>query len=755
MTTRQIHNFHNFYNFSAVSSFIFLLSSVINPMYSYSAAAPATPSFASREACYASHATTTNTNDIKAAEIFCKGKYSLTAADSCADKKLYDYKKQNSVSSADESRYLQNYKRECLQAQAKAQQDLQVSAQRAVQAEQRQAQIAQRDSQVVAAKQAQVNQQTSQANLADTARILTGLAPIIEKAEEKYDKLTSTAAEEKSAAPAAKPTANTAAGAGVAGAQALPATEAAGGVTAAAGAAGGVAPGEIPDQITGLTPNAIEARVGLNNDAAAAKDVVGAEPVDKIKKAADIGTNVPVIQSKLTLASKEQTTALQTQIIGVLTKAATALSPLPIFLSTVWAIDSVQKHITEYEAAKTSCTTVAEVTETVCFEGTSPMAIAAKTAINIAGPVIALVGSAQKACSKTATITGYAALGLTVAKGICIGSQLTCKTSCGLALLNLKKSIAAWSATVEAAVVKDTAAANTCAPECTAIIPVRTAAAKAAIASIQLLTENEALPVSLGAAGGLSASCALKAFDVAMFAVNIANLTMANKSAKQCEAKLAASSGEGSTVTATQYCETAANANSEFCKCQKDPKAQGCAGHFATEKDINPDIAGTNLKGGAGGPSSFASASKTNADIPKNSALADNVKNDSDASDELGAKDPSTEANSAGQGGSVGGAPNNFSNDTAAADAATNEKKKWSFGAFANGVSNMFGGGRGSKAPGPNGNSKSAQDQQNQALQRKIASDKLAGEVTSASGKSNWEKVRQTYTIKKNTLLSE
>ena len=160
-------------------------------------------------------------------------------------------------------------------------------------------------------------------------------------------------------------------------------------------------------------------------------------------------------------------------------------------------------------------------------------------------------------------------------------------------------------------------------------------------------------------------------------------------------------------------------------------------------------MAGTHIVPGSG-PSGFAGGNR-GAGLP-NGSVGNKTGSDAD-SEKLGISTSSDNGSSANGGGpgSGGSAGSGSSGNGNATDAIGQDKKKWSFGALASGVGSMFGGGRNAaKGSSANGNLSSRSDE---ALKRKIASDKFASEITSASGKSNWEKVHGAYSIKENTLI--
>lgn len=508
------------------------------------------------------------------------------------------------------------------------------------------------------------------------------------------------------------------------------------------------------------------------------------------EQAMKTGDKVDPPPSIHTTSAKTADGEMKTKLTAVSTKAEPVLStPAPAMAFTATAAmlktDLMQAHTAYAETVKPTCITLTEKTEFLCLEGTSPGAAAAKSLVSSAGPILAAVNSAQKACSNTSKITGLAGTLLTAAKGICMASQGACTLTCGAALTKWTGSITALVAKIQTQAQADASLAETDCYEkgeaageaaaaasmgagympafqavygpCKADVAKKAAAVKAALTEIQTVSKTEAVPATPGTSAGLAAKCKLKITDAIMMAANVASLMMAKKNADECDKKLSTAGTAGAGATVTQYCETPANTNTQFCTCQKNPNQEGCPGFTAATPATEQQKAeqqGLNLKG-VGGKASFA-GSGNNSTTKPTGALGDVP-----TSGAGGGSDPLS-LNGAGP-GSTGGAGEVIGGNSPSAglgkaggsgsgsDAATieREKKKWDFGSFASSVGSFFGGSKG----GSRGNG-SLSNTQKDAIERKIASDKLSGEISSASGKSNWEKIRQAYLIKENTLLS-
>lgn len=242
--------------------------------------------------------------------------------------------------------------------------------------------------------------------------------------------------------------------------------------------------------------------------------------------------------------------------------------------------------------------------------------------------------------------------------------------------------------------------------------------------------------------------------DIGLLALNIAGVYKAQQNAKQCADKLKTG---GDKATVAEYCAQPANVETSYCKCQRDNTQQGCAGHLVTSStfDRKADDKGSVLRNG-GGASAFAGPGVNGANINAggiNSPISTSGSN-------LGTAEKLKDSNSAatgyaggsGSGGALGSRSGDSSSGSEAGAGEEKDKKKWSFGAFTGGFGG-FGGGSGSAKDG-SGSAKVGQ--KNLDTGRAIASEKQwRAEVTSSSGKSNFEKVRESYLKKTTSFLDK
>ena len=445
----------------------------------------------------------------------------------------------------------------------------------------------------------------------------------------------------------------------------------------------------------------------------------------------------------------------------------TFLGTLPAYTKTAALSDALKAKIMSYTTTtKKACAATAETTEFLCIEGSSPGAIAARKVMDVAGPILAVINSAQKACSSSAKVSKMVGQGLTIAKGVCVAAKLSCDGACTLAASDLTVLTQMSSVQMKAAIDADyklgteycidlihPAAVKTCHE--LNFTKHKTSVAFVAGTVQAALTKEKAL--TLGTTPGIAARCQSHIKDILLFAVNLAGMKKAQKSAEACEKQLASSGG--TTITPTQYCETPANVSTQFCLCQKDNTATGCPGALAkTTSPGGTDVGGVNIKS-AGGTSAFASGfrtSKPNSILNKNgSSLSgsgldggSNLNTATQAGGAVGTADPSHLEGAGAQGVSSGYAGDSGSNDSKSGKAIGSDKK-WNFGSF--GSSGGSGGSYGNAGTNANG---ALSAKQMEAVKRQIASEQLAAEVSSATGKSNWEKVQQRYLMNTNSFLS-
>ena len=513
--------------------------------------------------------------------------------------------------------------------------------------------------------------------------------------------------------------------------------------------------------------DAAEAQKQLAADAAAAKGKLPAavNQIADVEKAAQPGVAQKAAEgasTEITQTAEEANASLLNESKAVSSKANKLIeNPDLRFEQTKAAVDKAVEKIKKYvETVKKTCTSSSEKAGFLCLEGTSPGIKTAKATMDVAGPALALINSAQKSCSATADVTRLVGTGLTIAKGACVASKLYCDYSCTTAVKAADNIKADNFKTITGAFTQDANIALAKIAETRARPDImkakfldnefneKASITREIIDQLNASLEKEKVPTNPGTAQGTVVKCEGHMKDIALLAANIAGTMQAQKGAKACAEKLK-TGGEGPTVA--EYCAQPANVSSSYCKCQRDNSQVGCSGNIVTGStfDRPADDKGSVQRGG-GGASAFAG--------PGVNGVNDNIGNVgsplSSGGTPLNFSDKTNDASaSGGARGSGGGA-----GSAAAGAGGSNpelgtkeepEKKKWSFGAFTSGFGS-FGGGSGS-GKGAAGSSKTGQKAMD--AERAIASERQwRAEVTGSSGKSNFEKVRESY-LKKTTSL--
>lgn len=521
-----------------------------------------------------------------------------------------------------------------------------------------------------------------------------------------------------------------------------------------------------------------EAKAAVD-DMAGKADGAGAEikPSEKISGAAK--------KTSAELNQKVQQTSSSAQ--GELSQGGFSLP----FSKTSQEIQKAQKEIKAYtDEVKEKCTQSAEKADTLCKEKTSPGRISTNGFMEVMGGILGSIGSAQEALAATSKTADAAKKGLTVAKLSCQAAQASCNGLCQAAIADLEKKKSTAEQQIQSSLQSDEQAseqicqsydqsAQACmsceccdpsqyiqaAQSCRQENQKKKQAGEKAKKEIAEAVQKEQTPEE-GTSPGLAKMCATDIQkEVTQLAKQIGELLKKKMEADKGEKQLNNGGVAGAApIKIEEYCESKTGRDTEFCKCKKDNTKQGCPGFVASTEILKQqDAFGTNLKG-SGGVSNFAGIMQQGkpSGINLNSANNNGNNGDRSANGDLKLPDASgfSSAKSANAAGGNGGSRNSFGSNKGDVAKPKYDNKKWSFGSFVNALTGGSSGSRGSKAPSANGALKGGSSgsggnsKQEAGIKRRLASDKLSSEVTNASGKSNWEKIRQAYLIKENTLLS-
>ncbi len=490
------------------------------------------------------------------------------------------------------------------------------------------------------------------------------------------------------------------------------------------------------------------------------------DPAAKLAEASKPGVPEKAAEgasTEITQTAAEANALILSEIKATSAKGTQLVSdPVFPFSQTKAAVDSSAEKINKYlETVKKTCTGASEKAGFLCLEGTSPGMKTAKTTMDVAGPALAMINSAQKSCSATADVSRLVGTGLAIAKGVCVAAKLYCDFSCSAAVAAIAKTRTEIATNISQAFAKDVNNAQSVAAgagpaleaKINGLIAKNAALAQQLNAELITSLEKEMVPTNPGTSAGTVVKCEGHMKDIGLLAMNIAGTFKAQQNAKACADKLK-TGGEGPSVA--EYCAQPANVSSDYCKCQRDSSQMGCSGHIVSSSTFNrpSDDKGSVQRSGSGA-SGFAGPGVGVSKIDAGNIQSPIAGGTSDLGVSGKVNDSSSGSASnkgAGSGSSGAASMGAGGGNTNPELANTDEKKKWSFGAFS-GAFGGFGGGS-SSGKGAAGSSKIGQKDLN--AQRALASEKQwRSEVTESSGKSNFEKVKESYLKKTTTLLEK
>ena len=456
-------------------------------------------------------------------------------------------------------------------------------------------------------------------------------------------------------------------------------------------------------------------------------------------------------------------------------KATAATAPVNC-QAELQAVEAANK---SYNLKKTVCVKSANTADNFCDKLRSPGLAQVQQYMTLGTAVLSKVTAASEACGTTSTLSKVAQGGILAAQLTCTTVKLTCDKSCAMAktaLANFKTA----NAELKACATKVLASGNGKIAEGSAATPVGTVLVDQGQAEVQhaqavhkasgtydTLIAEEEKPATLQAKVGEDGKpageevvggserenatllCGKKAAtDMKTMGIAALGLLSAFNDAQDCKKQLSAGGGSGNgkstsslagpSMTTAEYCSVPSNAASITCKCTTDPNADGCMGSLA-KSGINIGKIGNN-----GGASAFASAgqnglgslnplsktSSTGEELPPGANLSDAAR------EALGITGDATVDSAGAAAGVTSG-----SAAEAAKKAKLEEKEKPKFGFFSS-LGNMLSGG---KKPDHAAKATIRKYEQDQAIKRKLASDQVRAEISTASGKSNFDKIRSRY----------
>lgn len=381
---------------------------------------------------------------------------------------------------------------------------------------------------------------------------------------------------------------------------------------------------------------------------------------------------------------------------------------------------------------KESCSNTSAQAEKMCSMVRSKKAKDVQKLMSIGATVLSKVTAASDACGTTSDISKIAQGGMLLAQGTCTAMKLRCDVSCASA----KKSLLTMERTA-GALKACKAMITTTAPAAIAQVDSGTTQFQAKIK--EELGDKKSVPLAIE-------QCKNHKADIALMGMSALGFLSAFQDAQECKKQLASGNGDGGktssslanpTMTTAEYCSMPNNASSLTCKCTTNPNADGCLGGMAKSGVALGKI------GNNGGASAFASAGSNGLGALKstgsNGTGSDELApgaNLSEAAREalgIGATAPGDAAAAAAAGG-AGSAE-------AAKKSKEEEKEKPKYSFFSN-LGSMLSGGR---KPDQAAKAAIRGYEQDQAIKRKLASDQVRAEISGASGKSNFDKIRSRY----------
>ncbi|WP_409478498.1 hypothetical protein [Pseudobdellovibrio sp. HCB154] len=403
------------------------------------------------------------------------------------------------------------------------------------------------------------------------------------------------------------------------------------------------------------------------------------------------------------------------------------------------AIICLETNLQELEAAKIklkeqkeSCSSSSGQAEKLCSMVRSEKAQQVQQVMSLGATVLSKVTAASEACGTTSSISKIAQGGMLAAQGACTAMKFRCDMSCASAkktieLMKTKAELIQKCKLTLQAIASSGSQAQQAATRLSAKLE-------------QELTPEKSVPSAI-------TQCKNHKLDMATMGLAALGFLSAFQDAEKCKEQLASGGGGGNgsstsgmagpQMTTAEYCSQPQNAASITCKCTANPNAEGCTGSL-----MNSGVALGKINAN-GGLSGFASAKQNGL-----SSLNSTGKSSGDASSEpppgAGLSEAAREAlgiNSAAGAGGAGITGNFGSGSENSKAAAKDEKEKPKFGFFSS-LGAMLSGGKSA-----NQAAKAAirNYEQDQAIKRKVASDQLRAEITTASGKSNFDKISNRY----------
>lgn len=413
-------------------------------------------------------------------------------------------------------------------------------------------------------------------------------------------------------------------------------------------------------------------------------------------------------------------------------------------------ISKIEEAAKKYVILKQSCGTDAASADNFCDTMRNQKALDVQKMISAGTAVISKATAASESCGIMGNVSTLANGGMLAAQAVCSGYKFKCDFSCG----DAKKEIALVAKLNGQPI---TSCVNTVIAEANSESNQGRAEMLKGFADKLVAAQNQVGQVvaeETPAVDPKITQCEKNGADILTMGAQAAALLSAAMDSKKCEEQLSSGSGgsgSGSLATTAQFCAQPGNSSSITCRCAADPNGAGCLGSLG-----GSDVSGfAGLQKGVGNVSGFASTGAPKVsdsdiqfgDIPSDVA----VKKDNG----LSPTSPFAAAAATGGGGGSGGGSGVAGSSKPGVAGAEEEKSKgfsMGFSSLAKGFGNLFGLKGNDK--GGKSLSKEQKDIQLQAIKRKIASDQVRAEISTASGKSNFDKIKDRYAETRSSLIS-
>lgn len=396
----------------------------------------------------------------------------------------------------------------------------------------------------------------------------------------------------------------------------------------------------------------------------------------------------------------------------------------------------------KYVQSRSTCGDDSSRADNLCSLIRNPTVQAVQSMMTLATPIIASMSGASQTCGSTSDITKIASTGMTLANMTCSGMKFKCDFSCKGASTNLKE--------IDSQILT----LNDCMVNLSmdAFSRPNVAVVRAKITQLQTLIISEVTPIAEN-----TAQCEKHSVSIVQMATQAAGLLMAAQQAKDCQKKLTAGGGSGPTVTMDEMCKDPAQATTLICKCKSDQTVAGCPGAVVQTKiDNNGPLV---IKGNGSGSqmagiqgykqgSGLSPAAQAALGMDANSANYAENRDLNKSADAFAATAPAG-ATSGGNGAGLGSAATDSAGKNKLDSKADSKLNFGSFGSIGNAIGNFFGSGAKKSSAG----GRFGTEQQIAAAKRQIASEQFRSEVSTASGRSNWDKVRTRYVESNSSFL--